>query len=89
LSADLASLITNRFGNVRLIGLRAMQGIGDASAVELTLPLLRDTNSVIRSRGFSTLEAISGQNISDNDPQKWETWWAANKTTFPARKPSR
>lgn len=82
LSADLAPLMTNRFGNVRLIGLRAMQDSGDATAVELTLHLLRDTNSVIRSRAFSTLQAIIGQNISDDDPAKWETWWAANKSTF-------
>jgi len=32
-----------------------MQENADATAVELTLPLLKDTNSVIRSRAFTTL----------------------------------
>ena len=85
-SADIAPLMTNRFGNVRLIGLRAMQDNADAAAVELTLPLLRDTNSVIRSRALEVLQEITGQNISDNDPAKWEAWWAASKATFKPRK---
>jgi hypothetical protein len=85
-SADLAPLMTNRFGNVRLIGLRAMQDIADATAVELTLPLLRDTNSVIRSRAFTVVQEITGQDISDSDPAKWEAWWAANQHAFTPRK---
>jgi len=85
-SADLAPLMTNRFGNVRLIGLRAMQDIADATAVDLTLPLLRDTNSVIRSRAFTVVQEITGQNLSESDPAKWEAWWAANQGSFTPRK---
>lgn len=88
-SADLAPLMTNRFGNVRLIGLRAMQDIGDQTAVQLTLPLLRETNSVIRSCAFSTLQAITGKDVSDDDPAKWEAWWAANKASFKPRATTR
>lgn len=82
---DLAPLMTNRFGNVRLIGLRAMQDIADSTAVKLTLPLLRDTNSVIRSRAFATVQAITGKDISNDDPAKWESWWKANQATFKPR----
>ena len=78
--------MTNRFGSVRLIGLRVMQDNADATAVELTLSLLRETNSVIRSRAFSALQTISGQNISEDDPAKWEAWWAAKKASFTARR---
>ena len=84
-SAEIAPLMTNRFGNVRLIGLRAMQDIADATAVELTLPLLHDTNSVIRSSAFEVVQAISGQTVSEDDPAKWEAWWAANRATFKPR----
>jgi len=85
-SAEAAPLMTNKFGSVRLIGLLVMQQNGDAEAVELTLPLLRHTNSVIRSRAFAVMQAISGQNISDDDPAKWETWWMGNKASFTARR---
>ena len=88
-SADVAPLMTNRFGNARLIGLRAMQDMGDATAVELTLPLLRDTNSVIRSLAFYTLQTITGKDVSEDDPAKWEQWWAANKATFTPRQSQR
>ena len=84
-SVEAAPLMTNRFGNARLHGLLAMQANADATAVELTLPLLRDSNSVIRSRAGVVLQTISGQNISDNDPAKWEAWWAANKVSFRPR----
>jgi HEAT repeat protein len=87
-SADVAPLMTNSFGTVRLMGLRAMQDIADATAVELTLPLLRDTNSVIRSRAFSVVQEITGQNISDSAVAKWEAWWASNRGSFTPRKPA-
>jgi HEAT repeat protein len=86
-SVEAAPLMTNRFGNARLHGLLVMQANADATAVELTLPLLRDSNSVIRSRACVVLQAISAQNFSDDDPTKWEAWWAANKATFSPRKP--
>ncbi len=88
-AVDLAPLLTNRFGSVRLTGLRAMQDIADATAVELTLPLLRDTNSVIRSHALYTLRTITGKDIAEADPVKWEAWWTANKATFTPRQPRR
>jgi len=69
----------------RLIGLRALQLNADAEAVDLALPLLRDTNSLVRSRAFEFLQTFSGQDISRDDPAKWEQWWAANRNTFQIR----
>jgi HEAT repeat protein len=75
-------LATNRLSQIRLMSLKNLERNGDAKAVELVLPLLRDPNSVVRSRAFGTLQVISGNNVSENDPAKWETWWTDNKTTF-------
>jgi HEAT repeat protein len=85
-AAWFAPLMTNRFGTVRLLGLHAVQNIADATAVDLTLSLLRDTNSVIRSRAFVVVQEITGQNLSESDPAKWEAWWAANQGSFTPRK---
>ena len=69
------------------MGLKILRQNADAQAVALTLPLLRDTNSIVRNRAFALLRTVSGQDIPQNDPAKWEQWWAANKDTFVARKP--
>jgi HEAT repeat protein len=84
-STEAAPLMTHRLGEARFAGLRIMQENDDAKAIELTLPLLRETNSVIRTRAFAVLQTITGQNISDDDAAKWEAWWAANKATFKSR----
>jgi len=84
-SAELAVLATNHLGQVRFMSLQILERNGDAKAVELTLPLLRDTNSVIRSRVFTVIRNISGQDISENDPDKWDQWWLASKATFKPR----
>ncbi|HEX5221636.1 MAG TPA: DUF2330 domain-containing protein [Verrucomicrobiae bacterium] len=81
-SAELEVLATNRLGQVRFMTLRLLERNGDAKAVELILPLLRDTNSVVRSQAFGSLRNIADQNISDDDPNKWDAWWTANKATF-------
>lgn len=85
-AAWFAPLMTNRFGTLRLFGLHAVQNIADATAVDLTLPLLRDTNSVIRSRAFTVVQEITGQSLSESDPAKWEAWWAENQRVFTPRK---
>ena len=66
----------------RLAGLKILQQIADGDAVQLTLPLLRDTNSLVRSRAFAVLRTVSGRDISENNPAKWEQWWAARKATY-------
>jgi HEAT repeat protein len=86
-SAEAAPLTTNRLTLVRLMGLKILYQTADAQAVALTLPLLRDTNSIVRNRACALLRTVSGQAIPQNDPAKWEQWWAANKDTFVAQKP--
>ncbi len=87
-SAEAGALSTNQLPIARLAGLEFLRQNADAKAVELTLPLLRDTNLLVRNRAFELLRTVSGQDIPQNDPAKWEQWWAANKDTFVARKPA-
>jgi HEAT repeat protein len=88
-SAEAAPLATNRLTMARLMGLEILRQNADAQAVALTLPLLRDTNSIVRNRASALLRTVSGQDIPQNEPAKWEQWWAANKDTFVAPKPVR
>jgi len=81
-SPELAVLATNRLGEVRFMSLQLLERNGDANAIELILPLLKDPNSVISSRAFAAIRTISGQNVSEDDPGKWDQWWAVNKATF-------
>jgi len=87
-SAEATPLTTNRLTMARLIGLDILRHNADGQAVALTLPLLRDTNSIVSNRAFALLRTVSGQDIPQNDPAKWEQWWAANKDTFVAPKPA-
>jgi HEAT repeat protein len=88
-SIEAAPLMTNRLTMARVMGLKVLRQNADAQAVELSLPLLRDTNSIVRNRAFTVLQTLTGQNIPQIDPAKWEQWWVANKDTFVARKPDR
>jgi HEAT repeat protein len=85
-SAEAAPLATNRLTMARVMGLKILRQNADAKAVELTLPLLRDTNSIVRNRAFALLQTVSGQDLPQNDPAKWGQWWAANKDSFVGRK---
>ena len=88
-SAEAAPLTTNRLTMARLMGLKILRQNADAQAVALTLPLLRDTNSLVRKRAFALLKTVSGQDIPQDDSARWEQWWAANKATFVPGKPAR
>jgi HEAT repeat protein len=81
-SAEAAALTTNRFTMARILGLKILRQNADSQAIELTLPLLRDTNSLVRNRAFSLLKAVSGEDFSQSDPIQWDRWWATNKATF-------
>jgi hypothetical protein len=87
-STEAAPLLTSRLTMARVMGLSVMRHNADPQAVALTLPLLRDTNSIVRNCAFMVLRTLTGQDIPQNEPAKWEQWWAANKKTFVARKPS-
>ncbi len=85
-SSEAAPLTTNRLVTARLMGLNVLRQNADAQAVALALPLLQDTNSLEGKRAFALLHTVTGQDIPQSDPAKWEQWWAANKDTFVAPK---
>jgi hypothetical protein len=88
-SAEAAPLTTNRFTIARLVGLKVLRNNADAQAIELALPLLKDTNSLVRNRAFALMQAVSDQDIPQNDFAKWEQWWVESKAAFSPRQPSR
>ena len=88
-SAEAAPLLTNQLTLARLVGLKILRRNANAETVTLALPLLRDTNHIVRHRAFTLLRAVSGQDIPSDDPAKWEEWWAANRRGFTAREPRR
>jgi len=85
-SAEAAPLTTNQITMARLAGLKILQQNADGDAFELTLPLLRDNNSIVRNRAFTVLRTISGRDTLEKDAAEWEKWWAANKATFSSHK---
>jgi HEAT repeat protein len=85
-SAEAAPLSKNPLTLARLAGLKILQQNADTDALELTLPLLRDTNSIVRNRALVVLRTVSGQDILD--PAEWEQWWAANRDSFSSHKPA-
>ena len=70
------------------MGLKILRQNSDAEAIELTLPLLRDTNSLVRNRAFALVRTVSGQAIEEDDAAKWEQWWTTNKAAFKASSPT-
>jgi HEAT repeat protein len=80
-SSEAIVLTTNRLSEARLMGLRVLERNADTKAVELTLPLLRDSNTVVRNQAFAVMKALTGQSVSDTDAAKWEQWWTANKNS--------
>jgi len=90
LSSDEASpLTTNRLTLARLAGLKILYKNADALAVALAIPLLRDTNSIVRNRSFGLLKKLTGQEISQDDPRNWEQWWSEHEGSFQPRNPGR
>jgi Uncharacterized protein conserved in bacteria (DUF2330) len=81
-SNENVALLKNPSTMARLMGLKNLQRTGDAEAVELILPLLSDTNKLVRNRAYFVLREITGVDVSENDPAKWQAWWKANKSSF-------
>lgn len=88
-SQEALPLMTNRLTMARLMGLKILEQNGDATAIDLALPCLRDTNSIVRNRTFNLLGAALGQEFPKDEPEKWEQWWAANRSAFVRRQPVR
>jgi len=81
-SEEVEPLLKHNLTAARVMGLNVLQNIADPKAVELALPLLRDTNSIVRKRVFFFFRTVAGENVSPDDPAKWEQWWAEHKATF-------
>jgi HEAT repeat protein len=88
-SQEAAPLMTNHITMARLMGLKILEQNADATAIDLALPCLRDTNSIVRNRSFYVLRAVSGQDLPKDEPEKWDQWWAANRASFAPRQTSR
>jgi hypothetical protein len=84
-SAEVGSLTTNRVALVRLFGLNILAHTADARAVDYTLSRLTDPNSLVRIRASAVLQYLTGQEFTRDQPDKWEQWWSANKTTYKPR----
>jgi HEAT repeat protein len=88
-SQEAAPLLTNHITLARLMGLKILEQNGDATAIDLALPCLRDTNPIVRNRSFYLLRAVSGLDLPKDEPEKWDQWWAANRASFVPRQTSR
>ena len=66
----------------RLLGLHALNQKLEKKSVELALPLLRDTDEMVRLTAAQTLRSLTGQKFSEDQPDEWTKWWLKNKTNF-------
>jgi len=85
-SLEAAPLTTNLMAFARLMGLKFLQLNGDAAAVDLTIPLLKDRVSLVRRRACDVMRLLSGENVSEADSVKWEEWWERNQGNFDSRR---
>jgi HEAT repeat protein len=76
---DLIPLLHNGSMQARLAGLRILREFGDKQAIEVVLPLLRDPEPLVQSQARELLATLSGQEIPQDQPDRWAQWWAANK----------
>lgn len=81
-SDEAMPLLKNPVMIARLIGLGILRQNADKQAAELTLPLLKDREARVRTKAGNLLQELTGQNLPVDQPEQWETWWSANKSTF-------
>jgi len=79
---DVIPLLQNSDPSVRAFGLKVLYENVGKSSVDLALPLLKDSEQLVRGRACDLLADLTGQNIPVDQPGRWEKWWAENKTTF-------
>jgi hypothetical protein len=83
---EIEPLLTNYLGFARMMGLRALNHIGDKAAVDRMVAMLRDPTEVIRWGVRARLRLLSGQKLGP-DPAAYEKWWAKSKKDFKPRPP--
>jgi lipoprotein NlpI len=66
----------------RLAGLSVLQQLANKESIELVLPLLRDPEKPVQGRAWRLLRELTGQALPQDQPDKWEQWWATNKAAF-------
>jgi hypothetical protein len=80
--AEAKPLLQNSFWMCRMLGLAVLARNTNSQSVEFALPLLRDSEPVIRDHACDLLWELTGQDFTADQPDKWESWWAKNKATF-------
>ena len=84
---EAVSMLQNSDVVARLIGLKILYQNADKQSVELALPLLKDPEKLVQMRAADTLQALTGQQFAEDQPDQWEKWWAENKATFNVKQP--
>jgi hypothetical protein len=79
---EVVPLLRNTDLIARMIGLRILYKNAKTQSVELALPLLKDSEKIVRARTAATLRALTGQHFTDEQADEWEKWWNENKTNF-------
>ncbi len=79
---EAASLLSNSLPFARCLGLNFLKQVRNSRAVELAMPLLRDPDERVRTTANRVMQSLTGQHFAGNHPEKWEHWWAANKSNF-------
>jgi HEAT repeat protein len=69
----------------RQLGLRALDQNPGKQSVELALPLLRDPDEIVRLKAAQTLQALTGQQFSEDQADEWAKWWVEHKAGFVAQ----
>lgn len=78
---DISRLLTNSLPMARLKGLVALLQIGDQTAMDRLVSMLRDPNEGIRWVVRQNLRRLTGLRLGP-DAATWEKWWAENRETF-------
>ncbi len=86
-SEEAAPLTANQLTIARLAGIKVLYKNHDAAAVGLAIPMLSDTNAIVRDRAFAFLYKVTGQEIPLQDRARWEKWWSEHCSTFQAKTP--
>ena len=66
----------------RVFGLDILYRNADKQSVELALPLLQDSDELVRLKTAQTLRAMTGQHFTETQNNEWTKWWTENKTNF-------
>lgn len=75
-------LLQNPESHARLIGLWILYRNANKQSVEMALPLLRDTDELVRKKAAQALHGLTGQPFTEDQPDQWEKWWNENQATF-------